>query len=69
MDDEVVGLIGIVMFTILVMMGLYWFKLEKCETRAEDMGYSYRYGIVAGCRIKTEQGWIPMENYRQEERR
>ena len=50
----------------LLMVG-YFVDKSKCSTLAEEIGAPYRYSVIAGCRIKTDDGWIPLKNYRQQE--
>ena len=65
-----ISLVAIVIVLMsLVFIGVDYLVEGSCETKANDMSFEYRYSPLAGCRIKTKQGWIPLENYRQEERR
>lgn len=60
-------IMAVIVFAILFIV--YVADKMKCEEISADMGYANRYSMISGCRIKTPEGWIPLSNYRQEERR
>jgi hypothetical protein len=36
----------------------------QCHSKWGSSGLPVRYGVVSGCQVKAELGWIPAESYR-----
>lgn len=54
-----------IIFLIIVGIVLGVTKLEKisCKKTANKLGLEYSYSIWTECLIKTEKGFIPLDNY------
>lgn len=45
-------------------MGSARADFQKCHERAEDLNRDFKFGILAGCRIETDIGFMPLDNFR-----
>ena len=51
-------------FTIMV-VSAYYVSKAKCNAEWKDSGYTYEYGMLSGCLIKTKEGfWLPANTVR-----
>lgn len=65
MRDDIASLFFYLIVFALLMFAAWFFRAWSCQSRAEQMGIPFRYGIVTGCMIKPkDQDWVPIENYR-----
>lgn len=53
---------------VFLIVGLVWFdtyiKASKCQDITTYGGPKTDYSLIQGCRVQTEQGLVPLENWR-----
>lgn len=59
----VLGLVALlgVAFALDYVTGSY-----GCSSKAAMMGMEHDFSVAAGCMIKVEDKWVPLDNYRVE---
>lgn len=69
--SSIKSILGAILILILlsillipVFVGVYYFNKEQCQTQSTQMGFDYKYNLWVGCMIKSEQGWINIDNYK-----
>lgn len=48
---------------VIILAGSYWWELERCKQRAISFN-GYQFGIIAGCMVKHNGRWLPLDNIR-----
>lgn len=56
---------GTVALLAVILWSVAWAEGSACETRADEMRRDHRYGLIAGCRVETDDGqFVPIDNLR-----
>jgi hypothetical protein len=42
----------------------FWSDSAVCSAQTREMVMAHEWSFPAGCRVKTAQGWVPLNNYR-----
>lgn len=63
-NNNVLTFIVMIVSMIFVTVGSIIFNWVSCGSKASVMQKEYSFGIISGCMIKTEKGFIPLENMR-----
>lgn len=64
MNNDVLTLLLLIAFSAVIAIGSTTFNWMSCASKASVMQKEYNYGIMSGCMIKTEKGFIPIQNIR-----
>jgi Zn-dependent protease with chaperone function len=66
--DVVVGaalVASVVLVAAALVSGVAAADSRSCEQRADDLGRDHRYGLLADCRVETDDGrFVPLDNLR-----
>lgn len=61
----------VIVFTTLVsglvwglIAGAFYFSEKRCEKIAAEMQVEHSWSILTSCMIRTDEGWFPLEMYR-----
>lgn len=47
-----------VIFLLPVIGIVYWAEKSQCEAKATKQNLEYDYGLLQGCMVKTDKGWM-----------
>lgn len=64
MNDDTLNLLLLIAFIAVIAIASTTFNWMSCASKASVMQKEYSYGIMSGCMIKTEKGFIPLQNMR-----
>lgn len=65
MNDNIITFLIFSIFLLVLGTSGYFVKKYKCSVDASMMETEYRYEIVAGCYIKKNGKYIPIERLRE----
>lgn len=63
-NNDVLTFIVMIVLIIFIVVGSIIFNWVSCGSKASVMRKEYNFGIISGCMIKTEKGFVPLENIR-----
>lgn len=55
---------GALIITPIVLAVAYGPVRWSCKNTATVMGLEWRYSLTTDCLVETDQGWIPLDQYR-----
>jgi len=69
MKENILAIALVIAFLALLFSAIavpvYYFQQYQCKSQWQDSNFNYRFSLIGGCQIKTDQaGWIPAKNYR-----
>lgn len=64
MNDHILALLLLTALLVVMAVGANILNHASCVSMASVMQKEYNYGIMSGCMIKTEKGFIPIQNIR-----
>lgn len=56
MDNDLLGIVVIITFFVLSLLGQYPIAKMQCEAKAKALGYKCEYGILQGCVLEKPNG-------------
>ena len=59
-------MLGIILFVFGGLFLMCGWPVMRCEAMGLEMGAPTKHSFIAGCMVKAEGRWVPMENYRVE---
>jgi len=62
MNETVVAVIFTIAIFVAAIAMATGCESVACENKARLMGLQSDYGVLTDCMVKTEKGWIPIEN-------
>lgn len=64
MNNHVFALLLLIALLVVMVVGGNTLNHASCASKASIMQKEYSYGTMSGCMIKTEKGFIPLQNIR-----
>lgn len=62
---EVFIVVGVIVAALALTVTIAaFFEYTSCEEMTRDIGMNHKWSILGDCQVQTEQGWIPLDNYR-----
>lgn len=57
-----------IVIAVIVVGGIMFtanhFMRVSCRQQVTQTGHDWDYGFIKGCLIKTDNGWVPLDNWR-----
>jgi low affinity Fe/Cu permease len=64
MSEAKIEITGSLIILVVFLIAIFIWKPIQCNGKTEGMGMESKWSFTGGCQVKTEKGWIPLENYR-----
>jgi hypothetical protein len=58
-----IGVLFVLSFFLILIIGIYFLELKTCQETAESMGLQWDYGFWIPCLVSDGGGWVDIDNY------